>query len=214
FDGDADRMFAVDENGAPVASSVIGAVVADRLLRRHPGETVLHNLICSRTVPETIEAAGGTPVRTRVGHSFIKEVMAETGAIFAVEHSGHYYFRENFRADSGLIAAMFLLEAICEAGEPLSAVVAPHDRYPASGEINFRVRDQAAATAAVARAFADADIDELDGLTVRLDDGWFNLRASNTEPLLRLNVEGDTRTSMERIRDQVAATVQAGDGDS
>lgn len=214
FDGDADRMFAVDEQGRPVASSLIGAVVADRLLRREPGATVLHNLICSRTVPATIAAAGGRAIRTRVGHSFIKETMAETGAVFAVEHSGHYYFRDNYRADSGLIAAMFLLEAVCESGGPLSAVVAPYDRYPTSGEINFTVSDQSAATTAVQAAFPDADADHLDGLTVRLVDGWFNLRASNTEPLLRLNVEGDDMTAMERIRDTVAATVQASDGDS
>jgi len=214
FDGDADRMFAVDETGRPIASSVIGAVVADRLLARHPGATVLYNLICSRTVRETIVSAGGTGIRTRVGHSFIKETMAQTGAVFAVEHSGHYYFRENWRADSGLIAAMFLLEAVCEAGAPLSEVVAPYDRYPASGEINFKVSDQARVSAAVSAAFAQADHDDLDGLTVRLADGWFNLRPSNTEPLLRLNVEGDDMAAMERIRDEVAASVRASDGDS
>lgn len=208
FDGDADRMFAVDERGTPVASSLIGALVADRILAKNPGATVLHNLICSRVVPETVASAGGTAIRTRVGHSFIKERMAETGALFAAEHSGHYYFRDNFRADSGLIAAMFLLEAVCEEGRPLSEVVAPYDRYPTSGEINFRVADQAAATDAVAADFAGADRDDLDGMTITVADGWFNLRPSNTEPLLRLNVEGDDQQAMERIRDRVAATVQ------
>jgi phosphomannomutase len=205
FDGDADRVFAVDERGRPVASALVGAVVADRLLRRDPGATVLYNLICSRTVPETIEAAGGEAVRTRVGHSFIKARMAETGAIFAVEHSGHYYFRDNFRADSGLIAALLLLEAVAVADAPLSEVVAPYDRYAASGEINFEVADQDAAQVRVAEAFADRGVaDHEDGLTVQLDHGWFNLRASNTEPLLRLNAEADDHATMVSLRDEVA----------
>ncbi len=209
FDGDADRVFAVDEQGRPVSSSLVGAVVADRLLRREPGGTVLHNLICSRTVPETIEAAGGQAVRTRVGHSFIKARMAETGAIFAVEHSGHYYFRDNFRADSGLIAALLLLEAVAVADAPLSEVVAPYDRYVASGEINFEVADQDAAQARVAEAFADrGEADHEDGLTVVLEEGWFNLRPSNTEPLLRLNAEADDRATMEALRDEVAALLR------
>jgi phosphomannomutase len=206
FDGDADRVFAVDENGRPVPSSLVGAVVADRLLRAHPGETVLHNLICSRVVPETIEAAGGTAVRTRVGHSFIKRRMAETGAIYAVEHSGHFYFRDHYRADSGLVAALVLLEAVAAADAPLSEVIAPYDRYPSSGEINFEVADAAEAIEQVAAAFADrGEADREDGLTVVLPDGWFNLRPSNTEPLLRLNVEGDDAAALERIRDEVAA---------
>jgi phosphomannomutase len=205
FDGDADRVFAVDEQGRPVASSLLGAVVAERLLARHPGATVLHNLICSRTVPETIEAAGGQAVRTRVGHSFIKARMAETDAIFAVEHSGHYYFRDNYRADSGLIAALLLLEAVAVADAPLSEVVAPYDRYAASGEINFEVADQSAAIERVAAAFEDRGrADHEDGLTVVLDDGWFNLRPSNTEPLLRLNAEGDDHDTMTALRDEVA----------
>jgi len=210
FDGDADRMFAVDEKGNPVGSSLIGAVVADRLLRHHPGETILYNLICSRTVPETVEAAGGTAVRTRVGHSFIKARMAETGAIFACEHSGHFYFRDNYRADSGLIAALVLLEAVAETGKPLSEVVAPYDRYPQSGEINFRVTDTAVAIDAVEEAMQSQarSRDRDDGLTMVLGDGWFNLRPSNTEPLLRLNTEGDDLASMERIRDEVTATVR------
>jgi phosphomannomutase len=210
FDGDADRMFAVDERGEPVASSLVGAVVADRILAKHPGETVLHNLICSRTVPETIEAAGGTAIRTRVGHSFIKQRMAETDAVFAVEHSGHYYFRDNYRADSGLIAALLLLEAVAVADAPLSEVVAPYDRYAASGEINFEVADADAAIEAVRERFADRALsaDTEDGLTVVLADGWFNLRPSNTEPLLRLNAEGDDADAMSRIRDEVAGTVR------
>ena len=211
FDGDADRMFAVDERGEPVSSSLIGAVVAERLLQRHPGATVLYNLICSHTVPETIEAAGGTAIRTRVGHSFIKARMAETGAIFAAEHSGHYYFRDNFRADSGLIAALLLLEAVAVADAPLSEVVAPYDRYASSGEINFRVDDADEVIERIANDVAADAVsqDREDGLTVVLADGWFNVRASNTEPLLRLNVEGNDEATMTAIRDRVAATVQA-----
>jgi phosphomannomutase len=210
FDGDADRVFAVDETGRPVASSLIGAVVAERLLRSHPGETVLHNLICSRVVPETIAAAGGQAVRTRVGHSFIKRRMAETGAIYAVEHSGHFYFRDHYRADSGLVAALVLLEAVAVADAPLSEVVAPYDRYPSSGELNFTVADTAGALASVAAAFADrGTADHEDGLTVVVDDGWFNLRPSNTEPLLRLNVEGDDAAALERLRDEVTAHLAA-----
>jgi len=211
FDGDADRMFAVDERGEPVPSSLIGAVVADRILAKNPGATVLYNLICSRTVPETIEAAGGIAIRTRVGHSFIKERMAETDAIFAAEHSGHYYFRDNYRADSGLIAALLLLEAVAAADAPLSEVVAPYDRYATSGEINFEVDDVEAVTERVRSVFADRAVssDTEDGLTVVLEDGWFNLRPSNTEPLLRLNAEGDAEEAMARVRDEVAATVRA-----
>ena len=211
FDGDADRMFAVDERGEPVSSSLIGAVVADRLLRRQPGETVLYNLICSRTVPETIEAAGGTAIRTRVGHSFIKARMAETGAVFAAEHSGHFYFRDNFRADSGLIAALVLLEAVAVADAPLSEVVAPYDRYAASGEINFEVDDAEAVIERIADEVADEAVsqDREDGLTVVLESGWFNVRPSNTEPLLRLNAEGWDQASMEAIRDRVEAIVRA-----
>jgi phosphomannomutase len=210
FDGDADRVFAIDEAGRPVPSSLVGAVVADRLLRRHPGATVLHNLICSRTVPETIDRAGGTPVRTRVGHSFIKRRMAETDAIYAVEHSGHHYFRDNFRADSGVITALVLLEAVAEAEAPLSEVVAPYDRYVASGELNFEVPDTQAAIDAIAASFAArGETDREDGLTVITDRGWFNLRPSNTEPLLRLNVEADTAAAMVALRDEVADAVSA-----
>ena len=210
FDGDADRMFAVDERGEPVSSSLIGAVVAERLLSRNPGETVLYNLICSHVVPETVEAAGGTAIRTRVGHSFIKARMAETGAIFAAEHSGHYYFRDNYRADSGLIAALVLLEAVAAADAPLSEVVAPYEIYAASGELNYEVDDQDAVIERVAAEVADDAVeqDREDGLTVVLDDGWFNLRPSNTEPLLRLNVEGDDEAAMARLRDRVGSIIQ------
>ena len=209
FDGDADRMFAVDEQGRPVSSSLVGAVVATRLLARDPGATVLHNLICSRAVPEAIEAAGGVPVRTRVGHTFIKERMAETGAIFAVEHSGHYYFRDFWRADSGLVAAMLLLEAVAAHGLPLSQVVAPFDRYVASGERNFTVADPQVAIEAVAADFAGALVaaDRLDGLTIELAEGWFNVRASNTEPLLRCNVEAGDPDTVARIVARIAAIV-------
>ncbi|MGH3441061.1 MAG: phosphomannomutase/phosphoglucomutase [Nitriliruptorales bacterium] len=208
FDGDADRMFAVDERGEPVSSSLVGAVVAARLLVKEPGATILHNLICSRVVPETIAKAGGKPVRTRVGHSFIKERMAETGAAFAVEHSGHYYFRDNYRADSGLIAAVLLLEAMSRVGQQLSEVVAPYDVYAQSGEVNFEVDGQDAVIDRVAAAFdGRGESDWADGLTVRLDGGWFNLRPSNTEPLLRLNVEADDAETMARIRDEIAEVI-------
>jgi phosphomannomutase len=208
FDGDADRMFAVDERGEPVPSSLVGAVVADRLLAREPGATILYNLICSHTLPETVEAAGGTAVRTRVGHSFIKARMADTGAVFGAEHSGHYYFRDNYRADSGLVAALVLLEAVAAADAPLSEVVAPYDRYAQSGELNFEVGDAGRVLEAVAGQFADrGSADREDGLTVVTDDGWFNLRPSNTEPLLRLNVEAGDHAAMAALRDEVAATV-------
>lgn len=210
FDGDADRVFAVDEHGRPVASSLVGAAVAERLLERHPGATILYNLICSRVVPETVRAAGGTAIRTRVGHSLIKQRMAETDAVFAVEHSGHYYFRDNFRADSGVIAALVLLETVAEAGCPLGEVLAPYDRYPGSGERNLAVADPAVTLAQV-RAHFDAearDLDEEDGLTISLDDAWFNLRPSNTEPVLRLNVEGDDVAALDRTLDRVLKVVE------
>lgn len=208
FDGDADRMFAVDERGRTVSSSLVGAVVADRILTKEPGATILYNLICSRTVPETVTNAGGTAVRTRVGHSFIKERMAATEAAFAAEHSGHYYFRNNYRADSGLIAAVLLLEAVAAADAPLSEVVAPYDRYAQSGEINFEVDDAVATMQTVAEMFAnEGEPDWTDGLLIETRRGWFNLRPSNTEPLLRLNVEADTAEAMERLRDDVAAIV-------
>ena len=211
FDGDADRCFAVDERGEPVSPSAITALVAVRELAKAPGSAVIHNLITSRAVPEIIEEHGGRPVRTRVGHSFIKQTMAETDAVFGGEHSAHYYFREFWRADSGMLAALHLLAALGTQDAPLSALMADYDRYAASGEINSTVADQAAATAQVRAAFADrAEFDELDGLTARLRDGsWFNLRASNTEPLLRLNVEAADESAMSDLRDEVLAIIRA-----
>ena len=204
FDGDADRMFAVDERGEPVSPSLVTAVIADVLLARHPGETVLYNLICSRTVPETIAAAGGNAVRTRVGHSYIKQVMKDTGAIFAGEHSGHYYFRDNFRADSGLIATVIFLAALAAHDGPTSSVVAPYDRYVQSGEVNTSVADQQAAMEQIASTFAgEGEPDWEDGLTVNGAGWWFNLRPSNTEPLLRLNVEAPDADTMAAVRDRV-----------
>jgi phosphomannomutase len=204
FDGDADRMFSVDERGEPVSPSLVTALIADDLLARNPGSTVLYNLIVSRVVPETVEAAGGKGVRTRVGHSFIKTKMKETGALFAGEHSGHYYFRDNYRADSGLIAAVILLGALGSSDATLSQLVAPYDRYVNSGEVNTQVADQIEATETVAEAFAgEGTVDRMDGLTVDADRWWFNLRPSNTEPLLRLNVEAIDEATMQSVRDRV-----------
>ncbi len=207
FDGDADRVFAVDADGRPVDSSLVGALVATRLLGRESGGTVLHNLICSRSVPEAILDAGGVPVRTRVGHSFIKAEMARTGAALGIEHSGHFYFRDNHRADSGVIAALMLLEAVAEAGGSLADAVAPHDRRVRSGERNLAVADPVVAVGHVQRVFADRPHDLLDGLTVDLGEAWFNLRPSNTEPLLRLNAEADTAERMESVVHEVLAAL-------
>jgi len=193
FDGDADRVFLVDDRGEPVSGSVTTAIVAKGILEKEPGATVLHNLICSKTVPEVVRENGGTAVRTRVGHSFIKATMAETGAAFGGEHSAHYYFRENWRADSGSIAALVVLEQLSRSGQKLSELRRPFERYAASGEINTKVDDPQAVIERVAAAYADHDQDRLDGLTVDLGDWWFNLRPSNTEPLLRLNLEARTR---------------------
>jgi phosphomannomutase len=209
FDGDADRMFCVDERGRGVSPSLVTALIADVLLRADPGSTILYNLICSRIVPETIEAGGGHAVRTRVGHSFIKAVMRETGALFAGEHSGHYYFRDNFRADSGLIASVLLLEALSRHGATMSSLVEPYDIYAASGEVNSEVLDQERATERVMQRFVDrGEADWADGLTLSADDWWFNLRASNTEPLLRLNVEAIDEATMTSIRDEVLGIVR------
>jgi phosphomannomutase len=205
FDGDADRVFLVDDRAEPLSGSLTTAIVAKGILARNPGETVVHNLICSKVVPEVITEMGGTPVRTRVGHSFIKQVMAETGAIFGGEHSGHYYFRDNWRADSGLIAAMVVLTQLCEAGVPLSELRRPFERYAASGEINTRVADQGSATEAVAAAYGGCTQEHLDGLSVDCGDFWFNLRPSNTEPLLRLNLESaDAETTAARTAEVLA----------
>ena len=213
FDGDADRCFVVDERGDPVSPSAITALVAVRELAKEPGAAVIHNCITSKAVPEIVTEHGGRPVRTRVGHSFIKEEMARSGAIFGGEHSAHYYFREFWRADSGMLAALHVLAALGEQGEPLSRLMAEYSRYRASGEINSTVADQAGRLAEVKRAYAARDgakVDELDGLTVDLPDGsWFNLRPSNTEPLLRLNVEGPDEATMAALRDEVLALVRS-----
>jgi phosphomannomutase len=213
FDGDADRVFVVDERGEPVSPSAITALVAVRELAKGHGTVIIHNLITSHAVPEIVREHGGEPVRTRVGHSFIKAEMARTDAIFGGEHSAHYYFRDFWRADTGMLAAMHVLAALGEQGRPLSELTAAYSRYVASGEINSTVADAAAKTAEVRDAFADADgagVDEMDGLTVELADGaWFNLRASNTEPLLRLNVEAPDEARMTELRDQVLRMVRA-----
>ena len=212
FDGDADRCFVVDETGQPVSPSTITALVAVRELAREPGGTVIHNLITSRAVPEIIREHGGVPVRTRVGHSFIKEEMARSGAIFGGEHSAHYYFRDFWRADTGMLAALHVLAALGSQPRPLSELVRAFHRYAASGEINSRVADQARAMAAVETAYAGlagAQLDHVDGLTVQTDGWWFNVRPSNTEPLLRLNVEAADDASVERIRDEVLSVIRA-----
>ncbi len=209
FDGDADRVFLVDDLGEPVSGSTTTAIVAEAMLRRSGGGTVVHNLICSKAVPEVVRENGGEPVRTRVGHSFIKQVMAETDAVFGGEHSAHYYFRDNWRADSGSIAAMVVLVALSKAGVPLSELRRPYERYSASGEINTVVGDPLAVIEAVAGHFAGAEQDRLDGLTVDLGDWWFNLRPSNTEPLLRLNLEAADRTACDAHTEEVLALIRA-----
>ncbi len=208
FDGDADRMFLVDEKAQLVAGSLTTALVAQRVLKKNPGATIIYNLICSWTVPEVVKENGGRPLRTRVGHSFIKAVMAETGAVFGGEHSGHYYFKDNFRADSGMIAALFVLEALSEAGKPLSELLEPFRRYAASGEINSQVSDQPGKLEELAKAYEDGRQDHTDGLTVEYEDWWFNCRPSNTEPLLRLNLEASSRPQMEDKRDEVLTVIR------
>ncbi len=213
FDGDADRCFVVDECGEIVNPSALTALIAVRELERAPGSPIIHNLITSRAVPEVVTEHGGVPVRTRVGHSFIKAVMAETGAVFGGEHSGHFYFRDFWRADSGMLAALHTLSALGHApeGTSLSSLLAEYDRYVQSGEINSTVADAAGISAKVAQTYADsAEIDHLDGLTVSTTDWWFNLRASNTEPLLRLNVEAKDEATMRRVRDDVLRQIKAG----
>ena len=216
FDGDADRVFLVDDAGALVSGSLTTAIVADSMLTKHPGEIVLHNLICSKAVPEVIVERGGTPVRTRVGHSYIKQVMAETGACFGGEHSGHYYFRDNYRADSGIIAAMAVLEVMCATGQKLSELRKPFERYASSGELNTEVPDPLAVIEFVAERFASAKQDRLDGLTIDLTSGaaadpddpwWFNLRPSNTEPLLRLNLEASDEAACARHVAEIRALI-------
>jgi phosphomannomutase len=208
FDGDADRMVLVDDQAQPVSGSTTTAMLASSMLEKHPGETIVHNLIVSKAVPEIVREMGGTPVRSRVGHSFIKQVMAETGAIFGGEHSAHFYFRDNYRADSGIIAAMLVLELMSRASEPLSQLRRPFERYVQSGEINTRVDDPAAVIERVAAAYTDAAQDRLDGLTVDLGDWWFNLRPSNTEPLLRLNLEAQDAAACQAHTAEVLALVR------
>jgi len=213
FDGDADRCFVVDERGRPVSPSAVTALVADRELAREPGATVIHNLITSRAVPELIVERGGIPVRARVGHSYIKALMADTGAIFGGEHSAHYYFREFWGADSGMLAALHVLAALGGQPRPLSELMSDYERYAASGEINFKVEDAPACVASVLKAFEPqtVSLDHLDGVTVDLGGGaWFNLRTSNTEPLLRLNVEAPTSEQVADIVRRVADLVEAG----
>ena len=193
FDGDADRVFLVDEKGRTMSGSTTTALLASIFLRTHPGSTILYNLICSRAVPEVIAENGGTGIRTKNGHSYMKQVMAETGAVFAGEHSGHYYFRDNYRADSGLIASMVILGEMARTGKSLSELRAPFERYASSGEINTEVDDMPGVIARIAAKFADHTQDRLDGLTVDCGAWWFNVRPSNTEPLLRLNLEAPSR---------------------
>ncbi|MEU0989601.1 phosphomannomutase/phosphoglucomutase [Streptomyces sp. NPDC005953] len=212
FDGDADRCFVVDERGEGVSPSAITALVAARELAKHPGGTVIHNLITSWSVPEVVRENGGEPVRTRVGHSFIKQEMANTGAIFGGEHSAHYYFRDFWNADTGMLAALHVLAALGSQEGTLSELLAQYDRYQGSGEINSTVDDQAGRTAAVKDAYASlpgVTVDELDGLTVTTEGWWFNLRPSNTEPLLRLNVEARDKETLNKVRDEVLALVRA-----
>ncbi|MEU8852969.1 phosphomannomutase/phosphoglucomutase [Streptomyces sp. NPDC048564] len=212
FDGDADRCFVVDENGGPVSPSAITALVASRELARHGGKgTVIHNLITSWSVPEVVKENGGTPVRTRVGHSFIKAEMATTGAIFGGEHSAHYYFKDFWNADTGMLAALHVLAALGGQDGPLSGLVAQYDRYAGSGEINSTVADQAGRLAAIKSAYEareGVELDELDGLTVTAADWWFNVRPSNTEPLLRLNAEARDEATMAKVRDEALAIIR------
>jgi phosphomannomutase len=212
FDGDADRCFVVDELGKPVSPSAVTALVAARELGREIGATVIHNLITSRAVPELVAERGGTPLRSRVGHSYIKALMAETGAIFGGEHSAHYYFRDFWGADSGMLAALHVLAALSEQDRPLSDLMADYQRYEASGEVNFTITDAEACIDRVLSSFAARvhSIDHLDGVTVDLGDGsWFNLRMSNTEPLLRLNVEARTTEEVDAIVEQIGARISA-----
>jgi phosphomannomutase len=211
FDGDADRCFIVDERGEIVSPSVLTGLIAARELAREPGSAVIHNLITSRAVPELVTELGGRPVRTRVGHSFIKATMAETDAVFGGEHSGHFYFRDFWRADSGMLAALHVLAALAESERPLSDLLAEFSRYVATGEINSTVADQAAVVAEIERDYGSRDgvsLDHLDGLTVTHEDWWFNVRPSNTEPLLRLNAEAGDQATLDRLRDDVLATIR------
>ena len=208
FDGDADRCFVIDERGDVVTPSAITALIAARYLRLHPGATILHNVICSRAVPEIIAETGGVAVRTPVGHSLIKAEMARTGAVFGGEHSGHFYFQEFFLADSGMLAGMHVLAALAETDGTVSELMASYSRYVASGEINSTVVDAVAVLSELESTYAERELDHMDGLTVTADDWWFNVRASNTEPLLRLNVEGVDQAIMTSVRDDVLGIIR------
>jgi phosphomannomutase len=210
FDGDADRVFLVDDKGVPLSGSATTAIVAKSMLEAHPGATILYNCICSKAVPEIVEEMGGKSVRTRVGHSFIKAEMVRTGAVFGGEHSGHYYFLDNFKADSGIIAAIVVLGVLSKAGVPLSELRVPYERYADSGEINTEVKDVKSVLAGIRETYEanGAKIDELDGLTVDSGSWWFNLRPSNTEPLLRLNVEAKDEASLSVYVDKVRSQIQ------
>lgn len=208
FDGDADRAFFVDDLGAPLSGSTVTALIARWMLERAPGAGIVHNLITSRAVPEIVIESGGTPIRTRVGHSFIKQVMAESGAVFGGEHSGHYYFRDNFRADSGMLAMLILLRLITEDGRPLSVIRTEVERYASSGEINFEVDDPVEAVEAIGGAFPDAEHDRLDGLSIDVGEAWFNVRPSNTEPLLRLNVEAESEMAVKDVVNQIESILE------
>ena len=210
FDGDADRMFLIDERGRFVGGDMVTAMVAVKMLERSPGAAIVYNLICSRSVPETIERHGGRPIRSRVGHSYIKETMRAEDAVFGGEHSGHFYFRDNWYADSGMLALLTVLQLVSEAGRPLSAVLEPLDTRVRSGEINSEVADPVATMLAVEAAYAakGAEIDHLDGVTIGFPDWWFNLRPSNTQPLLRLNVEADDPETLRRVTDEVLSLIR------
>jgi phosphomannomutase len=211
FDGDADRVFLIDEKAEPMSGSTTTAFVAKAVLAKNPGAAIIYNLICSKSVPEIITENGGRPIRTRVGHSFIKSVMAETDAVFGGEHSGHYYFRDNYRADSGLIAAMLVLEELSRVSEPLSELRKPLERYAASGEVNVEVEDPPGTVERVSEAYSGAEQEQVDGLTVDLGDWWFNLRPSNTEPVLRLNLEAADRDACKEHLSEVLALVKKED---
>lgn len=209
FDGDADRAFFIDDQLQSLPGSTVTGIIANWFLQKNPGSGIVHNLICSKAVPETVRAAGGEPIRTRVGHSYIKQVMKETGAIFGGEHSGHYYFRDNYRADSGILAMLVLLQVLSEDGRPLSHLRRDFEPYAQSGEINFDVADKDEAIEAIGEAFPEATTDRLDGLTIDLGNRWLNVRPSNTEPVLRLNVEAPTDRGVETLVGRVRDIVQS-----
>ena len=209
FDGDADRVFLVDNEANLISGSITTAMVAKFMLEKNPGASIVYNVVCSKTVPEVIEENGGNGIRSRVGHSFIKQHMNENNAAFGGEHSAHYYFRDNFFADSGIIAAMIVLGMLSTSGTALSEYRKPFDRYVASGEINTEVNDATASIAAVEKTFADAKQDHLDGLTVDMGDWWFSLRSSNTEPVLRLNLEAKTQAECDQYTHQVLEIIKS-----